>query len=115
MVRPATRTGPQGMRPRAPRRSPQIKVAQRERWRRPAWDEAELESGMEAAGPRNLLKSTMLEEARELSEPLALDMATARMAASTKPERPTGMYWTMNSGKMRSGSAVIAGDTAACW
>ncbi len=52
--------------------------------------------------PRNCRKSTTLDAARELSEPLALDMATAKMAAMTIPRTPEGIAVTMKSGKTQS-------------
>ena len=38
----------------------------------------------------------MLEEAREFNEPLAFDIATAKMEARTRPANPLGISWTTN-------------------
>ena len=79
------------------RTSPQSSVMRRER-RRTEW--APSSSLLQSAG-----KSRTLEAASEFSEPLALDMATARMAASSRPASPTGISRTRKSGRMLSGRA----------
>src|SRR5260370_5478440 len=75
MVNPASSMGPHSSVPSTTRTTPQNNVIQRENRRKrlglppPGID-----------GPRNSRKSTTLEAARELSEPPALDMATAKIA-----------------------------------
>src|SRR6266851_7573471 len=74
IVNPASSMGPHSSVPSTTRRTPQNNVIQRERRRkRSGWPPPGID------GPRNSRKSTTLDAARELSEPLALDMATAKI------------------------------------
>src|SRR5258708_2181526 len=97
MVNPASSMGPHSSVPSTTRTTPQNNVIQRENRRKrlglppPGID-----------GPRNSGKSARLEAARELGEPLALDMATAKIAAMTKPRNPGGIAVTIKSGKTQS-------------
>ena len=67
--------------------SPQKSVMLRERRRK-------LRSSVDtpSLGPRNAEKSSTLLAAREFSEPLALDMATAMMEASSNPAKAGGHF-----------------------
>src|SRR3977135_4689741 len=86
IVNPASSIGPHRSVPSTARTTPQTSVIHRERRRKPA---ESLPPGIEP--PRNSLKSTTLDAARELSETLALDMGTARMGAMTKPRKHEGL------------------------
>src|SRR5882762_10193314 len=97
IVNPASSIGPHCSVPSATRTTPQTRVIHRERRRKPA---ESLPPGIEP--PRNSLKSTTLDAARELSEPLALDIATAKIEATTKPRKPEGIAVTIKSGKTQS-------------
>ena len=92
-VRPASRSGPQVIKPKPIRIRPQKNVMRRERRRKPRSFVGLL---------RRAEKSKTLLAAREFSEPLALDMATAMMEASNSPARPVGISRRRKSGRMRS-------------
>ena len=96
MVSPASSIGPHPSVPSAASTIPQSSVIQRDRRRKRAgsWSSAE--------PPRRLWKSITLEAASEFSEPLALDIATAKIAAISRPRTPGGMAVTMKSGKTES-------------
>jgi len=64
-------------------------------------------------GSVEALRSTLL-AAREFSEPLALDIATAMMDASNKPARPVGISRRRKSARMRSARSPGA-SSGVCW
>src|SRR5215472_4184049 len=92
-VSPASRRWPQGSNPKPISTAPHTRVMRRERCRNV---EVSLLSSRKPA------KSTTLDAASELSEPLALDMATARIEARRTPVRPLGISRTRNIGRMLS-------------
>ncbi len=93
IVNPATSTGPQCTSPRLPSTIPQMSVIHRERFSNSPGDRS---TPARAPAP----KSMMLDEASEFNDPLALDMATAKIAASTSPAIPGGISVTINVGKI---------------
>src|SRR5579872_345947 len=104
-VKPASRSGPHFTKPKAIRMRPQTSVMRRER-RRNFTGSVEW--------PRSLEKSRTLLAARELREPLALDMATATMLARSRPARPVGISRTRKSGRMRSVRSPAARSGECC-
>src|SRR5712671_4581727 len=91
-VKPASRSGPHFIRPKAIKTNPQVRVMRRDNFKKL------LES---SDFPHSREKSRTLEAAREFSEPLALDMATAMMEASSRPASPGGISRARNSGRTR--------------
>src|SRR6202043_525916 len=104
---PASRTGPHGSNPNEPSTTPQTSVIQRER----RSDLAALSLPSPLPAPP---RSIMLEDASEFNEPLAFDIATAKIDASTIPASPRGISRTINSGKIRSGSPAGT-ENIGCW
>src|SRR6202158_5414590 len=92
-VKPVSSSGPHFFKPKAIKTKPQARVMRRDSFKKL------LESG---DFPHSREKSRTLEAAREFSEPLALDIATAMMEASNRPASPGGISRTRNSGRMRS-------------
>src|SRR5208283_6214653 len=80
-------------RPKKINTTPQTRVMRREIFRNFAGS---------VGRPRNAFRSMTLEAAREFSEPEALDMATARIDARSRPANPVGISRTRKRGKMRS-------------
>ena len=56
----------------------------------------------------------MLDAAKEFSDPLAFDIATAIIEASSIPASPTGISRTRNSGRMRSVRSPTASNGLCC-
>src|SRR5208337_1893735 len=92
-VNPASSTGPHFTNPRTINTAPHTSVILRENFKK-------LPGSAEC--PRSAAKSMTLEAASEFSEPLALDIATARIDASSSPASPVGISRIRNNGKMRS-------------
>ena len=90
---PVSSNGPHFTSPNAMSTRPQTSVMPRDK--RKNWRASVL-------CPRSFAKSSTLEAANELSEPLALDMATATIDARSRPASPTGISRTRKSGRMRS-------------
>src|SRR5271165_3955690 len=109
-VNPVSSSGPHFMNPKASSTPPQSRVASRDARRRLA----ELSAPVAAGDPPRREKSRTLEAASEFSEPLALDIATATMEASSNPAKPTGISRTRNSGKIRSVRSPGASNGQCC-
>src|SRR5271166_3134440 len=105
MVSPASSTGPQFTNPRKISTMPHTSVIRRDNF---------MNFSGSRVCPRNAAKSITLLAAREFSEPLAFDMATARMAASSNPASPVGISRTRNSGRIRSVDSPAASKGWCC-
>src|SRR5271156_2131251 len=76
-VRPVSSSGPHFTRPKAMRTQPQSSVARRDARKSLRDDSADEAVGDDASSAERREKSSTVDAARELSEPLALDIATA--------------------------------------
>src|SRR5205823_2287092 len=104
-VKPASRSWFHRTNPKAISTNPQNSVMRRDKRKNVAGS---------VDFPHSREKSMTLEAAKELSDPAALDMATAMMDASSKPARPGGISRTRKSGKIRSTRSPGARSGACC-
>src|SRR5579859_286802 len=104
-LRPVSRKGPHVFIPKASSTAPHASVTRRESRRNSlgfVWR------------PLRREKSRTVLAVSELSEPLALDMATARIEASRIPARPVGISRTRKIGRMASGFCPAASSGVCC-
>src|SRR5260370_38947693 len=91
-VKPVSSNEPQGTNPKAINTTPHTSVIRRDSCKNFAGS---------CRCPAAAEKSNMLDAAREFSEPLAFDMATAMIEASSNPAKPGGISRTRNQGRLR--------------